>query len=198
MTKRSLVEIGIKLLGVYCFILFLRSLPSVLMVFVTTGMDEFISSMTLYVLLLCLYPLVNLALAYVFVMKTEIILNVLSLSGQQDERADRHEAPAYGKLSFWIRIIGLYYFVSSAATVASLIPRLALDFSRTSTAVHGSLSGSGFWQQLIILALSIFFIFKNQCADNIITRTKPQDTQPEVGQVSPEAAPSASPDEPST
>jgi len=179
MTKRGLVEIGIKFFGVYCFILFVRFLPSLPMAFVTTGMDEFISSKTLYVLLVCLYPLLNLAFSYVFIMKTEMVLNVLKLSIQQDETVDSHEVPAFGKLSFWIRIIGLYYFVSSAANVASLIPRLAIDLNRSSTPVHVSLYGSKFWPQLITLALSLFFIFKNQNVEKIITRTKSEDSQPE-------------------
>ena len=54
MTKRGLVEIGLKLFGVYCFILFVRFLPSLPFAFVTTGMDEFIRSKMLYVLVMCL------------------------------------------------------------------------------------------------------------------------------------------------
>ncbi|MDA3800386.1 MAG: hypothetical protein PF692_15080 [Kiritimatiellae bacterium] len=179
MTKRDLLEVVIKILGVYCFILFVRFLPNLPMFFVTTGMDDYITNNTLYVLLTCLYPLINLALSYVFVIKTEMVLNVLRISGEQNETVDRHETPAYGRLSFWIRIIGLYYFVSSATKVASLIPALALDFTRTSTSVYHSLSGIKMWPQLIILALSLFFIFKNNKVEYIITRTKTKNTQPE-------------------
>jgi hypothetical protein len=65
--------------------------------------------------------------------------------------------PIYAKLSFWITIIGLYYFVSSVSVVVSRLGAIAINLGEGMYLAHDPLLPQAF-----IFILSIIFIFRNE------------------------------------
>lgn len=175
MSKRGVLEIGLKLCGVYSFVMFVRFLPSPLSVFFVQG-EGLIENLRLYILAMTLYPLLNLALAYLFVMKTEAILDLLRLSGKDSESESK--LPAFGTLSLGIRLIGLYYFVSSSAALVALVPVFARDFNSGYAPGYLTWRVPDIWLQLATLLLSLVLIFKNGKVEEIITSRGIERNQP--------------------
>ena len=60
-----------------------------------------------------LYLLIPLALSALFLFRREKILNMLIGKTEQQEVLPADSVPCYGRVAFWIQIIGLYYLISS-------------------------------------------------------------------------------------
>jgi hypothetical protein len=84
--------------------------------------------------------------------------------------------------SFWIKIIGLYYFVSSAASIAAHAIELVV---RDSGPFHVYWSGGSFLTNVITLLLALVFIFKTEKVENLITKRNIKETQ-QITQADPE------------
>ena len=181
MKKHELLEAVIKLIGVYCFILFLRVISNfpILVVFFLQDFSSSFSISTTHLFVNMAYPLVLILLSYVFVKRTDMILKLLDLSTQQNEEENTIKVSTCGHLSFWIRIIGLYFFVSSTPYIAShfIVSILSLDLSTTQQMHVISDSGHYILAQVFMLGLSLFFIFKNQYIEALLTQTKSEEKQ---------------------
>ncbi len=160
MKKRDLLEIGIKLLAIYNLIRFLASIP-VLGALLTQN-SEHIINRPLHIIISCGLCLMYLIITLVLLSKATPIAKSLSGDAVSEECSpknlsmDRH-------LSLGITLIGIYYFVSSASTLVSQIMLKNMDFS-----------GSHWWirttSQLLILILSLIFIFKSGCVEKLINK----------------------------
>ena len=119
MTKHNVLEIVIKSFGLYCLIQFIRSAPAVASA-ITLDQPGFVSNRALYASLMCLYPLLHLILSYIFLRKSQVIMKLFGSFNSESKipTTDSNEPQTiYAKLSFWITIIGLYYFVSSVVPI---------------------------------------------------------------------------------
>ena len=165
MTKQNTLEIVVKAFGLYCLIQIIRSVPGVLSA-ITLDQSEFVTNKAFYALLMALYPLLHLILAYIFLKKSNIVLKMFD-SGKSDSSVSiaelNEEQPIYAKLSFWITIIGLYYFVSSASVVVSQLGAFAIKLGEGMHLLHDPLL-----PQALIFILSIVFIFRGENVANYI------------------------------
>ena len=153
MTKQNALEIVVKAFGLYCLIQIIRSVPGVLSA-ITLDQSEFVTNKAFYALLMALYPLLHLILAYIFLGKSDSSVSIAELNEDQ---------PIYAKLSFWITIIGLYYFVSSASVVVSQLGAFAIKLGEGMHLLHDPLL-----PQALIFILSIIFIFRGENVANYI------------------------------
>ncbi len=178
MKKHELSEVAIKLIGLYGFILFAKEIINLPMIysFFLWNPDTSISNIMTPVFA-SIITLALLFISYIFVKRTDLILKLLDLSPQHDEEEKPIEVATWCQISFWILILGLYFFVSSAPYVAShlIVSILSLDLS-TQQQVHVvNDSGQYILSQVFMLGLSLYFIFKNQYIESILTRTKSEE-----------------------
>lgn len=158
-TKQNIIEIVVKAFGLYCLIQVIRSVPGVLSA-ITLDQSEFVTNRILYASLMALYPLLHLTLADIFLKKSDIILKMFG-SGKSDSSVSISELDEgqaiYAKLSFWITIMGLYYFISSASVMVSWLVTFAIKQGEGMYLVNDS-----FLPQAFIFVLSIIFIFRSE------------------------------------
>jgi len=173
MTKRNILEITTKIFGLYCLISFFRAVPMLGMTFITKE-AEFITNKTLYILFTTLYPLLFFFLAYFFLRKSQLLVKLLAPNDTESSAQTAETQPAYATLSFWVIIIGIYYFVSSASAIVSQ--------SITLVITHPGMiwSKKPLFSQVLILALSLVFIFRSNEIENLIRSKSKQSTQPEA------------------
>jgi len=78
--------------------------------------------------------------------------------------------PTYARLSGWIMVTGLFYFVSSSAGVARGL------ISLVGTTEHGFFWSNPFWLQsahhVASLALSLVFVFKSEWIEELVCRKR--------------------------
>ncbi len=160
MKKQDLLEIGIKLLAIYNFIRLLASIP--ILGAILTQYSEHTTNHLLNTIIPCGLFLMYLIITLVLLSKATPIAKALSGDAVCEECSpknlsrDRH-------LSLGITLIGIYYFVSSASALVSQIMLKNMNYT-----------GSHWWikiiSQLLILILSLIFIFKNGCIEKFINK----------------------------
>lgn len=125
--------------------------------------SQHISNQLAYSIIVLASPLLNLLLGGIFLLKTDLVTRLLWRNRANTEMPD-----LTGKLSFWITLIGVYYFVSSSASVATQFYAYMMK----------TVGGMSYWftkylPDLLILLFSVFFILKAQrIADFIVKKQK--------------------------
>lgn len=167
MSKQNVLEIVCKIFGLYCIVQFIRSTPAVLFSYGVDSTEVIsISNITLHIFLRLLYPLMFLALSYIFIKKSEFIISLF-----ESKTNDRNEAEAtlspdltiYSEMHFWIIILGIYYFISAVSTVLIGIWTFTIKVKEGWFILHDPLL-----PQTIILVLSLICIFRSEQIANII------------------------------
>ena len=161
MTKQNVIEIVTKAFGLYCLVQFIRSTPAVASA-IALDQPGFVSNRALYASLMCLYPLLHLVLAYIFLKKSQMVIKLFGSNNAESllPLNDSNQLqPIYSKLSFWITIIGLYYFISSVSVVVSRLGTgtIAINLGEGIYLAHDPLLPQAF-----IFILSIIFIFRSE------------------------------------
>jgi hypothetical protein len=159
MTKQNVLEIVIKAFGLYCLVQFIRSTPAVASA-IALDQPGFVSNRALYASLMCLYPLLHLVLAYIFLKKSQMVIKLFGSNNAESllPLNDSNQLqPIYSKPSFWITIIGLYYFISSVSVVVSRLGTIAINLGEGMYLAHDPLLPQAF-----IFILSIIFIFRSE------------------------------------
>ena len=167
MLKRDIFEIIAKAFGLYCIVQLIRSTPAVFGAIVV-NQPELITNKPLYIFSMLLYPLVFLVLSLIFILKSEWITKIFfpeSSSTIDREDQSKNERPAYGKLSFWIIIIGFYYLLSSAASFLSGLPTVFVRLKEGWFFTHDP-----FLPQTLILIMSLVCIFKSERIEEIMKK----------------------------
>jgi uncharacterized membrane protein YbaN (DUF454 family) len=170
MSKQAVLEIASKIFGLYCFVQFIQSTPAIIAAIVVDN-AEFIPNKTLHIFLTSLYPLIFFVLAYIFLMKSEIIIKIIG-SGRGniatiESNFSENDSLPY-KLHFWIIILGIFYFISAISRVLIGIGTLSYKLRDGWFIAHDPLL-----PQTITLILSIFCIFRSeQVAKFIETKSK--------------------------
>lgn len=168
MSKQDIFELAVKLFGIYCFILFLQFLMAIGAAF-SMETSEFVSNVTLYRISFCTMPFFYLIVSLLLVFKGRAIAHMLAGGKTEIVHVKEEAVPTYGRLSFWIILIGVFYFVSSASKIVSD----AIAFPITHTGIFW---WSRFLSQVLILVLSLVFIFGSKTVANIIRGKPAKDT----------------------
>jgi hypothetical protein len=155
MSKRDLLEVSIKVMGLYCLFSFLGSIIA-LGASLSSGLDsKFIENKMTFVSFLCLATLLYLGLAIVFVRWGRRIAEMLTQDSDTDHTAERTALPPHAHLYFWIRILGLYFFVF-------VIGHLVSDIAQAGIAMRSTFWWSRFLGEILQIGLSLVFIFQSQ------------------------------------
>ena len=168
MSKQTVLEIAARIFGLYCIVQFFQSIPAIIAAIVVPN-RELISNKTLHIVLTSLYPLVFLALAYIFLVKSDTITKI---TGSQRETAAGTEftypenEALYNKLHFWILILGIGYFISAISSILLGMGTLSYKLKNGWFIAHDPVL-----PQAITLILSLLYIFRSeQIAKFIETR----------------------------
>jgi len=170
MSKHAALEIVSKIFGLYCIVQFIRSTPAVIGAIVVDN-PEFVTNKALHAVLMSLYPLIFLLLSFIFIRKTEFIVKLIESKPNNSDSTESilsQDNSAYSKLSFWIIILGIFYFISAASVFLIGIGTLAIRLREGWFLTHDPLL-----PQTIILILSLICIFRSeQVAELIETKRK--------------------------
>lgn len=173
MQKRDVFEIITKIFGLYCIVQFIRSMPATFGAIVIDH-PEFITNKPLYVISMSLYPIVFLLLAIIFILKSDQITKLFFPKSSISSESEHHladEKPAHEKLSFWIVIIGIFYLVSSVATVLAGLPTIFVKLETGWFFTHDP-----FLPQTLIFLIALCCIFKSEKIEEFINKQKKKET----------------------
>lgn len=173
MIKRDVFGIVVKAFALYCIVQFIRSTPAVIGAIVI-DQPEFVTNRPLYILLMSLYPIVFIALAFIFIKNSESIVDFFYAKSDNEDEMNAESKNAkfsYEGLSFWIIIIGIYYFISATATVLSGLPSLHTKVREVWFFTHDP-----FLPQTMVLIMSIFCILKSDRIVELIDKAKSRRT----------------------
>ena len=169
MIRRDVFGIIVKTFALYCIVQFIRSTPAVIGAIVIDQPD-FTTNKPLYIFLMSLYPIAFMILAFIFIRNSESIVNFFYAktdAGVDSKVELKSEKPSYENLSFWIILIGIYYFISATASVLSGLPSLPTKVKEGWFFTHDP-----FLPQALILIMSIFCILKSDKIVEIIDKIK--------------------------
>jgi hypothetical protein len=176
MTKEHILDIALKVFGIYCVIETLKFVFFVGPLFIRQS-DKFwehYSSKIAYLVSQIPYLLLHLILAYIFLFKTQWIIRLVGGKEYDTSLHRDSQTSQWLTYSFCIKILGLYYFVSSAAALAAYALELVV---KDSGSFHIYGSGRSFLTNIFILLLSLLFIFKSGKVEDLIAKRKKDDTQ---------------------
>lgn len=163
MNKRDTLEVGLKLLGAYCIILTITTLP-VSAIYITTQIKGSESVRTLYIVLSSLQPIFFLFLGIVLFKKgntfADHIINNRTVSSQTFEGTTN--------ITVWIRLIGLYL---AATSLGGLFHSIALTLISRGQTLYDFLRISS---DAVTIFIGLYFIFKGEKVAPFIQPTKRQ------------------------
>ena len=159
MSKQAVSEIASRVFGLYCIVQFVQSTPAII---AAIGFQnrEFISNKTLHFVLTSIYPLVYLALAYIFLVKSEWIIKIVGLERENvavTESTYPENDALYNKLHFWILILGICFFISAVSNILVGMGTLTYKLKNGWFIAHDPVL-----PQAATLILSVIYIFRSE------------------------------------
>ncbi len=181
-------DLAVKLFGLYCAARFAVTLPQV---FTGLFMREFLAEILLVLLATSLAPAVYLGLAWACLFKTDFVCALL-WRGPTDVSRAGPSGHGPSSLSFWITLVGFFYFIRATAGLLSQWWLFWAD---------REMLGSRFWQtrflpDIFLFPLSILCILMARRIERFILDR--QMFFSNVSQDTSDLASEASSDEPST
>ena len=176
MTKEHILDIALKIFGIYCVVEIFKFVFFLGPVFIRQS-DKFWEHYTSkigYLVSQIPYLLLHLILAYIFLFKTQWIIRLVGVKDSGTSEIVDARSSGWPTYSFWIKLLGLYYFVSSAAAIAAHALELVV---KDSGSFHLYWSGGSFLTNIMTLLLALFLIFKTERVEHFITKRKIKDTQ---------------------
>jgi hypothetical protein len=154
MNKRDLLEVAVKVMGLYCLFSFLGSIIA-LGAGLSSVDSKFVENKTIFVSFLCLASLLYLVFAIVFVRWGKFIAEMLMRGPDGDHLAGQAALPPHAHLYFWVRILGLYFFVS-------IVGHLVSDLAQAGMSMRSMFWWSRLLGEILQIGLSLAFIFQSQ------------------------------------
>jgi hypothetical protein len=153
MNKRDVLEVAVKIMGLYALCSFFGSIVFVGGALSSAG-SKFIENRTVYVLFSCLATVLYLVFAVAFLSRGRRIAEILTRDSDAAHPGERAVLPPHAHLYFWIRILGLYFFVAVSSELVSAIAQAGVTIR------------SAFWWTRLVgetlqLGLSLAFIFRS-------------------------------------
>jgi hypothetical protein len=175
MTKEHILDIALKVFGIYCVVTAIKFFFFFGPLFIGKSEKfwELYTSKVGFLISQIPYPLLHLFLAYVFLFRTQWLIRLVGGKNYDTSLLKDSQLSEWQTYSFWIKILGLYYFITSAAAIAA--SAIELVFRNSGQFIRWS-SGS-FLTDVFILLLSLFFIFKSGKVEELITKRKVINTQ---------------------
>ncbi len=169
MTKEHILDIALKLFGIYCVVATIKFFFALGPLFIGRSEKfwEFYTSKAGFVISQIPYPLLHLFLAYIFLFRTQWLIRLVSGKNYDALLPKDSHSSEWQTYSFWIKILGLYYFVRSAAGIAASAVELVF---RDSELFHIRWSSGSFLTDVFILFLSLFLIFRSGKVEALITK----------------------------
>ena len=183
MTKGHILDIALKVFGIYCVIETIKFFFAFGPLFIAKSDKywEFYTSKVGFLISQIPYPLLHLFLSYMFLFRTQWLIRLVLGKEYDTSLFTDSQTLQWKTYSFWIKILGLYYFVSSAASIAAH----ALDLVvKDSGSFHVYWAGGSFLTNVITLLLALVFIFKTEKVESLITKRNIKETQ--ITQADPE------------
>jgi len=112
-------------------------------------------------------------LTYIFLFRNQFLSRLLISKDSTDDGNVKETASTVGRLSFWIRLMGLYYFVSSCSDVLTRLP-----YSSSAKDIFVSFWWERTGPDLITLVISILFVLKSEKIEELINRFNKKDAGP--------------------
>jgi hypothetical protein len=171
MTKEHILDIALKVFGIYCVAATIKFLFFFGPLFIGKSEKflEMYTSKVGFIISQIPYPLLHLFLAYVFLFRTPWLIRLVGGKDYDTSLLRDSQTSEWQTYSFWIKILGLYYFISSAAAIAAS----AIEFVfRNSGRFFIRWSNGTFLTDVFILLLSLFFIFKSGKVEDLIRKQK--------------------------
>jgi formate-dependent nitrite reductase membrane component NrfD len=163
MNKRDTVEVGLKLLGVYCFLAAIAAIP-VSALYITTQIKGSESVQTLHLILSSLQPIFFLCLGIILLYSGNSFADRLTNSSASSLQASESAM----SVAVWIRLIGLYL---AATSVGGLLHNVALTRISRGQTLYDFLRISS---DAITIFIGLYFIFKGDKVALFIQPTKRQ------------------------
>jgi len=172
MTKRDAVEVAVKIIGLYSLFTFAINIVGQANIICTAfgllavGHEQIMANPALYIVLCCLSPLVQLVFALVFLRGGRRIAEMLVKEQARDSETQTIAGSSQSYFPSWIRILGLYFFVSAIVQLAGRIGQVA------------ALARDANWQYhihvvapILQLVFSVVLIFKARNVADLIGGT---------------------------
>ncbi|MDD4736333.1 MAG: hypothetical protein PHP44_09525 [Kiritimatiellae bacterium] len=190
MNIRQVRDLALKIFGIYYLSNALVRAPQFASLFFSWNRNPEMAGHGFAIALSVLSPIAFwLIIGLLLTFRTPRVAGILWKS--QEEPAS--SPTARPSLSFWIVLVGFFFFVSAAG--GAVAEAWILAFNRQ---MRGSFVYYKFFPEVVTLVLSIVCILKAQAIEAWLSRKIGESSRLEVEPISPEVAPSASPDEPST
>jgi hypothetical protein len=175
MTKEHILDIALKVFGIYCIVEALKFffLLGPLFIYQEEFWKHYTSKIG-YLVSQIPYLFLHLVLAYIFLFRTQWPIRLMGVKDSGTSEIIDNQSSGWVTYSFWIKILGLYYFVSSAAAIAAHTLELVV---KDSGSFQIYWSGGSILNNVITLFLALFFIFKTDRVEHLITKRKIKDTQ---------------------
>ncbi len=190
MNIRQIRDLALKILGIYYLSSALVRAPQFASIFFSWNKSPEMAGHGFAISLSVLLPLAFwLAIGLLLTFRTRLVSAILWPTREEPE-SNTITRPSLG---FWIVLIGFFFAVGAAGGAIAQVWTFAVHRD-----MRGSFMYHRFLPELLTLVLSIICLFKARAIQVWLNTKIKEDSQPEVGQVSSESAPSASSDEPST
>jgi len=165
MNKRDILHIVFIAFGIYFLMSFLFALSSIGFA-ISMKETEYISKGS-QIFWTSLNSIFLFILTYIFLVRNRFLVGLLISKDNTDDSCVNETESTIGRLSFWIKIMGLYYFVSSSSKVLAQFPSILSSTSEF-------MSDSFWWNQtgshLIALLISILLVLKSDMIEKLINQ----------------------------
>ena len=155
MNKRDVLEVAVKIMGLYCLMMFLSSIMFVGMA-LSSASSKYIENKVVYISFSCLASILYVFFAVLFLRGGKRVAEMLTRDSDAGHAGERAVLPPHAHLHFWIRILGLYLFVS-------VVGHLVSDIAQAGVTIRSPFWWSKLVGEILQLGLSLAFIFKSQC-----------------------------------
>jgi hypothetical protein len=162
MSKRDVLEVAVKLVGLYAVFAFLQSIAWLAGIIASED-KQFVGSKTMYVSLACLAAVLYLVFAVAFLWRGRRIAEFLTQDSESSGIGERPAMPACARLGFWVRVLGLYFFVGGISEVVSAIAQAGIT-------VRSPFGWSQVAGHVVQLAVSVVFIFRSERVSQFVER----------------------------
>ena len=165
MSKRSIIEIAIRIYALYLIIQVPLLLWGVVSVF-STDISKFVTSPELYRIWAIVNPFLYLLISLTLLVKASFISK--ALVGKQEEDTKGYENNLQqSNLPFWITLLGLYFLVTYISSMIEELTRIPITFG-----------GYYVWSIIvakgIVIGVAVFMTFRSKRVAELILR-KSQD-----------------------
>ena len=164
MNKRDALEVGIKILGLYSLLSVFGSIHVIISAY--TAESKLIENRPVYVLFSLLVLFLYLAFAIILLWRGKLIAEKLTGPSTSSVAGEQPALPTHAKLEFWVRVLGVYFFLSS-------IGQLVATMAEAGITIRNAFWWSRLVGEAFKLGVSLAFVFKGDYVANLIGRHYP-------------------------